>query len=88
MRSLQNKIDCLDDPPWPTVYGALDFLTNNSYFHLVLLLSYYLNMEEPGQDQTDAPEGVYDDISLNNKPEKELTCKYRIRIEINSQIMT
>ena len=45
-------------------------------------------MEEPGQDQTNAPEGVYDDISLNNKPEKELTCKYRSGIKINSQIMT
>ena len=45
-------------------------------------------MEEPGQEQTDAAEGVYDDISMNNKPEKELTCKYRIGIEINSQIMS
>ena len=61
-------------------------MNDDSLFHLVLLLSYYLNMEEPGQDQTEASEGVYDDISLNNKPEKELTCKYRTGIKINDKI--
>ena len=43
-------------------------------------------MVEPGQEQSEASEDKYDDISLNNKPEKELTCKYRTRIKICDKI--
>ena len=34
-------------------------------------------MEPPDQQQSDASEDEDDDISLFNKPERELTCKYR-----------
>ena len=84
MISLQNKINCLCDSY--KLHEAFNFSNHNSLFHLVLILSYYLNMVEPGQEQSEASKGEYDDISLNNKPEKELTCKYRTGIKINDKI--
>ena len=46
-----------------------------------LFLSYFLPTEDPSgkRRKRDDP---FDDISLTNKPEKELTCKIRTRIKI------
>ena len=47
---------------------------------LDLFLSYYLSTENPA-DKKRKRRDVFDDISLKNKPEKELTCRIRIRIK-------
>ena len=47
---------------------------------LDIFLSYYLSTENPA-DKKRKRKDVFDDISLNNKPEKELTCKIRIGIK-------
>ena len=48
---------------------------------LDLFLSYFLSTEDPSGKRRKR-EDLFDDISLKNKPEKELTCKFRIRIII------
>ena len=48
----------------------------NSKFCLDLFLSYYLSTDNPA-DKKRIRKDVFDDISLKNKPEKELTCKIR-----------
>ena len=47
---------------------------------LDLFLSYYLSTENPA-DKKRKRRDVFDDISLKNKPEKELRCRIRIRIK-------
>ena len=50
-------------------------------FFLDLFLSYYLSTEDPSGKRRKR-EDPFDDISLTNKPEKELACKIRTRIQI------
>ena len=46
-------------------------------------MSYYLSTENPA-DKKRKRKDVFDDISLKNKPEKELACKIRIRIKFST----
>ena len=46
---------------------------------LDLFLSFYVKTKQPDRRKRNDQE-EYDDISLKNKPELELTCRYRIGI--------
>ena len=49
----------------------------------VLYLNYYLNTTQSRRKRED---GVFDDISLNNKPQLQFTCKYDRDVHINSEL--
>jgi len=49
----------------------------------VLYLNYYLNTTQSRRKRDD---GVFDDISLTNKPQLQFTCKYDRDIHINSEL--
>jgi len=54
-------------------------------FILVLLLNYYLNTTQSRRKrETETVE--FDDISLNNKPQLQFTCKYPRDINVNSDL--
>ena len=52
---------------------------------LVLLLNFYLNTTQ-SRRKRETEVVVYDDISLNNKPQLQFTCKYARDIDVNSQL--
>ena len=51
----------------------------------VLFLNYYLNTRQSRRRRDDAF-GAFDDISLNNKPQLQFTCKYDRDVHINSKL--
>ena len=51
----------------------------------VLYLNYYLNTTQSRRRRDDAV-SVFDDISLNNKPQLQFTCKYDRDVHINSEL--
>ena len=51
----------------------------------VLYLNYYLNTTQSRRRRDDSV-GVFDDISLNNKPQLQFTCKYDRDVHINSEL--
>ena len=51
----------------------------------VLYLNYYLNTTQSRRRRDDSV-GVFDDISLNNKPQLQFTCKYDRNVYINSEL--
>ena len=52
---------------------------------LVLYLNYYLNTTQSRRRRNDGID-VFDDISLNNKPQLQFTCKYDRDVYINSEL--
>ena len=50
------------------------------------MLSYYLNTTETRRKR-DNSAVVFDDISLNNKPQLEFSCKYKRNINVDSDLM-
>ena len=54
-------------------------------FILVLYLNYYLNTTQSRQKR-DENDGVFDDISLNNKPQLQFSCKYDRDVYLNSEL--
>ena len=54
----------------------------------VLYLNYYLNTTQSRRrrESRDDAVGVFDDISLNNKPQLQFTCKYDRDVHINSEL--
>ena len=57
--------------------------TNFQHLFLVLYLNYYLNTTQSRRRRND---DVFDDISLNNKPQLQFTCKYDREVNINSEL--
>ena len=57
--------------------------TNFQHLFLVLYLNYYLNTTQSRRKRND---DVFDDISLNNKPQLQFTCKYDREVNINSEL--
>ena len=52
---------------------------------LVLYLNYYLNTTQSRRKRRN-DDGVFDDISLNNKPQLQFSCKYPREVIINSNL--
>ena len=50
-----------------------------------MYLNYYLNTTQ-SQRKRRNNDGVFDDISLNNKPQLQFSCKYPREVEINSKL--
>ena len=50
-----------------------------------MYLNYYLNTTQ-SQRKRRNNDGVFDDISLNNKPQLQFSCKYPTEVEINSKL--
>ena len=74
--------------PW--FQGTLIWIILGSSEHiwvriLVLLLNFYLNTTQ-SRRKRETEVVVYDDISLNNKPQLQFTCKYARDIDVNSQL--
>ena len=63
-----------------SVRTACSFLT----YILVLLANYYLSTTQSRRKRETA---VFDDISLNNKPQLQFTCKYPRDINVNSELI-
>ena len=57
--------------------------TNFQHLFLVLYLNYYLNTTQSRRKRND---DVFDDISLNNKPQLQFTCKYDRELNVNSEL--
>ena len=54
---------------------------------LVLYLNYYLNTTQAeSRRRRNNDDGVFDDISLNNKPQLQFSCKYDRDVEVNSEL--
>ena len=53
--------------------------------NLVLYLNYYLNTTQSQRRRRNA-DGVFEDISLNNKPQLQFSWKYDRNVEINSNL--
>ena len=52
---------------------------------LVLFLNYFLNTTQ-SRRKRETNDVVFDDISLNNKPQLQFSCKIDRNIEVNSQL--
>ena len=52
---------------------------------LVLFLNYFLNTTQ-SRRKRESNNVVFDDISLNNKPQLQFSCKIDRNIEVNSQL--
>ena len=50
-----------------------------------MYLNYYLNTTQSQRKRRNAND-VFDDISLNNKPQLQFSCKYDRDVEINSKL--
>ena len=50
-----------------------------------MYLNYFLNTTQ-SQRRRRNTDGVFDDISLNNKPQLQFSCKYDRDVEINSKL--
>ena len=53
-------------------------------YNLVLYLNYYLNTTQSRRKRSN--DGIFDDISLNNKPQLQFSCKYDRDVHINSKL--
>ena len=51
----------------------------------VLYLNYYLNTTQSRRKRNEN-DGVFDDISLNNKPQLQFSCKYNRDVYLNSEL--
>ena len=60
-------------------------LTNFEPMFSDLYLNYYLNTTQSRRKRNDEID-VFDDISLNNKPQLQFTCKYDREVYINSEL--
>ena len=49
-----------------------------------MYLNYYLNTTQSQRKRRN--DDVFDDISLNNKPQLQFSCKYPREVEINSKL--
>ena len=49
-----------------------------------MYLNYYLNTTQSRRKRNN--DGVFDDISLNNKPQLQFSCKYDRDVHINSKL--
>ena len=74
----------LDSSIWFSVL-ILRHIICNLYNILDLFLSYFLATTQSRRKRDNA-DGEFDDISLNNRPELEFTCKYKRNITVDSDL--
>ena len=70
-----------------TIFGSKRILKHSKLliYISVLLLNYYLNTTQ-SRRKRETETVVFDDISLNNKPQLQFTCKYPRDIDVNSDL--
>ena len=88
MRRLSQKINYSQHQIKTVSYRSQNIILQTIFIlfelFLVLYRSYYLPTKDPSADSTET--GEFDDISLNNKPEKQLSCRYPRKIDVDSEL--